>query len=63
MFKMNNDDILLKYFSTNSNRYDEEFFPRFRRSIKLVIFLAMYLPGEVFVYTIKFSKITIERLR
>ena len=63
MLKMNNDDTLLEYFFTHSNRYNEEFFPRFRRSIKLVIFVAMYLPGVVFVYIIKFSEITIERLR
>ena len=63
MLKMNNDDCLLEYFSTRSFRCDKKFFPRFRRSIKLVIFVAMFLPGKVLVYIIKFSTITIERLK
>ena len=31
--------------------------------MKLIIFIAMFLPGVVFVDIIKFSKIAIERLR
>ena len=60
--EISNNGPLLGYFSTHSNRYMmKSFSSRFKRNIKLIIFIATFSYGIVYIF--KYSNIITEKFR